>query len=286
MNYLNRVPRHPSMRTRLILLLISVGVILLLSWRFTGSIIPTDNNQALIFQGSLLLVIFGSLIFEDKYTKPADAVVNAIIAIISLIPVYTPENTIWILIITYTIVILVAGITNLMLMSQESMRRIKTYSNVSYQISTTLGKSNIIFSIVFLYAVFSFYESRSDEIAVLLLFWGIYIVLWPLKIPHLIEAVFKGTPSSNLEGAIVRVDVPNLVKVKLTRESKWDGDLLASLGDGRKHRVLPLYTQIQGEEVIGTGLICEELPAENLQTATGSVYNQWCGFLEAESGDG
>ena len=263
------------MQTRIILLIVSVALILLVSLQVTGSFIPIDDDHALIFQGGLLIVVFGSLVFEDKFTKPADAVVNAIAALASLIPVYTPENSTLHLILLYSVIVLMSGLINLILVRPESMGKARTIiCDVSYKISTIFGKSNIIFSAVFLYAVLTFPELKSDEIAVLLLFWGVYMVLWPLKIPHLIEAVFTRMPSSDLEGIIVRVDVPNLVKVKLTRESKWNGDLLASLGDGRKHRVLPLYTQIQGEEVIGTGLICEELAAENLRTAPGSVYRR------------
>ena len=95
------IPKHPSVRTRLVLLLIGVLILGLLSLTITGTFVPADNDQALVFQGGFLLVVFGSLFLEDKFTKPADAVINSIAAIISLIPVYASnQNIIWYLIMT------------------------------------------------------------------------------------------------------------------------------------------------------------------------------------------
>jgi len=98
----------------------------------------------------------------------------------------------------------------------------------------------------------------------------------PLKLPHffqsLFEALFSKDRISNEEGEIVRVDFPDLIKVRLYENSKWNSDLVAVLGDGIKRKVLPLYTQIQDSTVIGTGLLLDKLDSINFNTIKGGVY--------------
>lgn len=277
-NALNNIPKHPSMPIRVGLLIFSVVVLLILSWLLTGTLIPDADMQVLIFQGSALLIVFGSLILEDKFTKPADAVVNSVAVIISLVPVYSEnQGTSWFLVFAYSVIVCSVGIVNLTLITNKAVGEIRgRITKLTYHLSTVFGKSEIIFSIVFLYAVFSFYGLQSTHTAILLIFWGIYICLMPLKIPHfiqsLIEVIFSKNATSNEEGTIVRVDFPDLIKVRLLENSKWDSNLVAVLGDGIKRKVLPLYKQLQDETVIGTGLLLDKLDSVNFQTVKGGVY--------------
>jgi len=268
-----RLPKHPNPRTRLIFLLLGIACIAGLSWYLTGSVVPEDAQQANIFQGGILLVIFGSLFLEDKFTKPADAVVNAITAIISLIPVYGSLGTMGLLILAYCILVGLSGITNLAFGVQEPRNWLKYAKKLTYQVSTVFGKSNVIFSIVFLYAVFSFYDVYVTEAALLVVFWGLYIAMWPLKIPHIVQALFSKQSTSVEKGTIVRVDSPGLIRVRLNADTKWQGPMVACLGDGTKRKVVPLYTQVQDEQVIGTGLLQEAVELAGMHTQTGTVYD-------------
>ena len=83
--------------TRVFILLIFLCIAFFLSYILTGSIIPFDKNEALIFQNALLLIVLGSAILEYKFTKPADSVVNALMGIITLMTVYNtaPQGPWW-----------------------------------------------------------------------------------------------------------------------------------------------------------------------------------------------
>jgi len=270
-----QLPSHPNMKTRLFFLIVGFVVILLLAHTMTGNLIPSDNQQALIFQGGFLLVIFGSLLLEDKFTKPADAVINAIAVIISLVPVYTSsQDILWFVIVGYAVLILVVGLINLVLISDESVGDKRLIAQrVTYQITSYFGKSNLMFSAVFLYAVFTFYGLQSAQTAILIVFWGIYLSIWPLKIPHLLQALFTRSDSSYEIGAIVRVDDPDVIKVKLHKDAVWNvnTNLVANLGNGEKRRILPLYVQTQDKSVIGTGLLLDESDSIGFKINVGAV---------------
>ncbi len=271
----NRMPRHPRILTRIILLVVGVAAILILSRHITGKFIPSNSTESLVFQGGLLLVVFGSLVFEDKFTKPSDGIINALLVLISLVPSFAKEATpFFILICIYAITVLIAGLVNYVLASRDTngiwANRIKDRSR---KLASGLGQSNFMFSAVFFYAVLSLPEVTLNHGMILICFWGVVIVLWPLKIPHVIEAIFSTAVSAQVEGTVVRVEVPNILRVKLANQATWSGDLLAALGDGTCRRVLPLYTQIQGEEVIGTGLISEIVENPGIRINSGAVYN-------------
>lgn len=84
----------------------------------------------------------------------------------------------------------------------------------------------------------------------------------------------KHKPRISLEqGVIIRVDYPDLIKVRLHQQSNWSGNLIASLGDEKKRRVIPIYIQVQDSEVIGTGILAEDVNYSSRQAIkTGVVY--------------
>lgn len=278
----NRIPRHPRILTRIVLLLVGVVAILLLSRHITGQFIPSDSTESLLFQGGLLLVVFGSLVFEDKFTKPSDGVVNALLVLISLIPSFANETSLGsVLISGYAGVVLISGVLCFALSGIETLGVwANRLNDRSHKIATGLGQSNLMFSAVFFYAILSLKDLSINHGMILTCFWGVVIVLWPLRIPHLIEAIFSTTASPQVKGTVVRVEVPNILRVKLATQATWSGDLLAALGDGTCRRVLPLYTQIQGEDVIGTGLISEVVKNPGIRTNSGAVY-----LVESETHD-
>ena len=184
------LPKSLKPWVRLIILLIGLVTLCSLSYWMTGTLFPADNRQANIFQSGLLLVILGSLFLEDKFTRPADTVVNALTGIISLVTVWPDQVGIsWMLIFVYCATVFLTGVICIALGVPEQVSGLRArISRVLYVISTTFGSSRVLFTIVFLHAVFSFYGLRSYQTAVLVMFWGGYVAIWPLKLPHLFQA--------------------------------------------------------------------------------------------------
>ncbi|HEX3047107.1 MAG TPA: DUF87 domain-containing protein [Bacillota bacterium] len=276
MPILKPLPQYPSALTRLIFLIIGILGLILVSYLITGSIFPPDNEQANIFQSGLLLVILGSLFLEDKFTKPVDAVVNSLTGIISLVTVYsTQAGASWYLIFSFCTLVLLIGIACIAvgIPGEVSGPKVRV-SNTLYTASIVLGRANLLFSIVFIYAVLACYPLNSKETYILALFWGFYLILKPLKIPQIFQAIFSNTKQSlDCQGIIIRLDHPNLVRVQLAKDSHWGtGPFISCLGDGTQWLTLPLYQQVQNEQVIGTGLLLQALKEPLTSALRGSVY--------------
>ena len=270
------LPRSVKPWVRLIILLVGLIVLCSVSYYINGSIFPPDNASANIFQGGLLLVILGSLFLEDKFTRPADAVVNALTGIISLITVSsTQAGTYWNLIFIYCGIVFSAGVGCIALgVPGESRGTRAKFSHALYVLSTTLGKSNVLFSTIFLYAVLAFYGLQSRQTAVLVAFWGLYVVIWPLKLPYILQAFFDRSRIPNRCGSILRMETPNIIRAELLPNAKWDNSvsIVACTGDGQQRVVLPLFARVQDKTLVGTGLCLEAYQSPVRRAERGQVY--------------
>jgi hypothetical protein len=79
---------------RVAIMLVATGVVTLLSYRLTGSVLPANPREAMIFQNALMLIVLGSALWEYHFTKPADSAVNSLMGLITLLSVYR-EAPIW-----------------------------------------------------------------------------------------------------------------------------------------------------------------------------------------------
>lgn len=61
------------------LAIVTVGVIVLgsIAWITTGSVLPSEPENAVLFQNALLLVVLGSALLEPHFTRPAEGLVNS-----------------------------------------------------------------------------------------------------------------------------------------------------------------------------------------------------------------
>jgi hypothetical protein len=118
---------------------------------------------------------------------------------------------------------------------------------------------------MFLFGIFSFYGTQAPETLTLLLFWGAFVVIWPLGLPEFLSGVRVRLPVPRPIGKVVRTDWPNLVRVALTTDSDWSqtSPKLYQQPDGKQCMVIPLYAQVQEEQLLGTGL-CVAFDFENV----------------------
>ena len=77
---------------RVMIMLVGLVVVFGLSKTLTGAFFPSNPQDTLLFQGALLLVVLGSTLLEDKFTKPVDSVVNSLAAVITLVSVKTGSD--------------------------------------------------------------------------------------------------------------------------------------------------------------------------------------------------
>jgi hypothetical protein len=243
---------------RVLILLGSLLAVCLLSRNITGHWIPSDTKDSVIFQNALLLIVIGSALLETKFTKPADSAINGLMGMLTLVPVYgLPTPAHWWLIFGYCGVVCVLAMTCVAVSSGPSIIGWRSkVANVTSRPAVVFGKARVLYSIVFIYSVFSFYGVTSATTAKLVVFWGIFLALWPLRVPDLLSAFRAKRRGYSIVGHVVRTDAPNVVHATLQGEVKWSQEKVFILqqNNGQQCHVVPLFEQMKEQQTLATGL--------------------------------
>jgi hypothetical protein len=261
---------------RVAIMLLGIGTIAFLLWLHTGSILPKNTRDAAIYQNALLLIVLGSSLLEYKFTKPVDASINSVMALITLLTVYGEVPRIyWWLIVAYCVSVLFTSLLCIVLsigsMISDTKKKV---ANLTYRFSTRIGQARLLFSIVFLFCLFSFYAFYSAELRNLLLFWGLFIAIWPLRVPDLVTRLFSKTIRTEAVGELVRFDHPDIVRAAIDASDKWVPGSVRVLfqAGGSQRYVIPLYSQLEQSQVLGTGIATSMSNEELSAPVPGKLY--------------
>lgn len=208
---------HINKNTRLCFFIISISLVILLHKFLTQSWLPTNTNTTLVFQSLVLMIVLGSTMVETKFTKPVDALTNSLLVIITLLSIREPSEFIaWDLNMLYAVLVFIFSLISMILgnekeSTQSIMNRIARFA---FKLSTFFGKSNRIFSITFLLAIFSFYSSQDRDFLVVLIFWAFLIIARPVGLLALIQKIFSSLSKKQIKegGKIVYVTFPGVIR--------------------------------------------------------------------------
>ena len=247
---------------RILILVFATATCGLIAKAYTGSYLPTDAKEAVLFQNALLLIVLGSALLEKHYTKPADSVVNSLMGLITLLTVRGIAPVVpWNVIAGFCAVVLVLSIACVSVSSSPNIEGWRArVAKLTYRPSVVFGRSRTLFSVVFLSALWFFYDTQNPITLALIVFWGLFLAIWPLRVPELLTAWFSRTkPEAGTIGEIVRVDSPNILRVALDGEAVWENSRpqVAILPNGRARWVQPLFSQFQEGRLLATGLLTE-----------------------------
>ena len=244
--------------SRVLILAGSVAVLASLARWATGAWLPTGPQDAFIFQSALLTIVLGSAIIEHHYTEPADALVNALMGALTLLSSYsiTPSAAWWSLFILCLLVLAASSLCVALSGDEAAVGWRASASKVTFGIATTFGKARVLFSALLLYSVFAFYGVQDKRTAALVVFWGVFVSLWPLQIPQILSRFLNTEARPTSIGSVLLAEAPHLVRIGLTKPRSFGSThpLLLAGSDGSGRVVVPLYTQTEGAELLTTAI--------------------------------
>ena len=268
---------HTKPMVRVFIMLVGLLCALLISWKFTGSPLPQDPKYGLIFQNSMLLVVLGSAILEHFFTKPADSMINSLMAGITMFGVYhvSPALAWWVVFSYCLFVFLISTICVATSGGRVSGDIASVVNNRLYKPAIVLGRSRLIFSIVFLFGIYSFYSIQSEIAVYLIVFWGVFMAIWPLKIPQLLSSIkFKSQEVVLPIGKLLRLDNPGIFRFAINQSTEWEKGkpLIYQRVDKSLQWVLPLYSHFNDERRIGTAMLLGAAEEAKIGLSDGHVY--------------
>lgn len=135
--------------------------------------------------------------------------------------------------------------------------------STSYWFNVTFGTGEIVFTIPALLGIFAFHPWELVTASALTAGWVILAAVEPLEaVTRFILTTLQDDDFPLVAGrigTIQRIDTPNILRVSLDDADSWgDGKVhIAKLPDGDTVQVLPLFSQVHDEGLLGTGLILE-----------------------------
>jgi hypothetical protein len=210
------------------LIILSVGYYLNGSFEF---LTKSSNHLNTLFVASALMLIMGSYITEPYFTKPVDVIAKTFSILLILFGISKVSDFIFYDIFLYFNVVLL--LLSIVLIFIQQMHYFVKAQRVIYYITTKIAQPEIIFSMLYLLTLFSFYlHGNTNEFILLFGMWLILIFKKPVEIlsKWIIKLMsFVKTDSSNIIpiGEAIGCENPFLYTVELDF-SKNKGQILSN----------------------------------------------------------
>lgn len=181
----------------------------------------TSNDKRIWFFSGALLIILGKYIAEPFFSKPTDAITNSLAIIITLLTITDKSKFVGygvVLIIVF--LVLIASLLTIFLKNFEG-DRVDKVKLIAYKLSTGIGRSSVLFSLIYIPAIYSYFLNNDSPdvvaFAVLLAFW-ICIVLFDIigKTIEFLGSLFKNEKIDAEElGTAISCENPLLYHVEI-----------------------------------------------------------------------
>jgi uncharacterized protein len=264
----------------------------------SGQGLPTGGLES-VWLLSAAALWFLTLLSAPWFLPPRDGLVNAVgaIAILVTIDLIVAANfraelnaVRWLSVAYAGVVVLIA----LWALFQHDKSPRAAATKLSYRLNGIFGRGELLYTPPAIISILGAYQASLPATGWLILLWMFLVIANPVD--RLFSAFRQWradrSPTATPEslGHIARIDHPNILRVRLSSGAAWRPGTLnvAAMPDGDQRFVLALFTQVQGVEVIGTGL-CVALVQEPVALGTGEVcrshdQEKAAEFLETLSG--
>ncbi len=276
-----------SQRGRLLALALYVFLLMLASWIVTDEVFPAESGRRLWLLSGIALWFF-SLLSAPWFRPPRNSLTNAVSAVLMMCfidfnGVASLERELslfrWFAV---GVSVMVSAAAIVAMVFQETDRserpRLAYMSILSYRLSDALGRGEVIFTPPALVSIVGYYQAVPMQQLVLLFLWVFLVSVRPIELA--IKLVAQGrrmrsrVGGADLIGTISRIDHPGVVRVALRPAANWNSRsvTVACLPNGSQVQLLPLYTQVQEAQLVGTGLCCGKPDSDVPGALPGHVY--------------
>lgn len=267
---------------RVLAFLINVAIFYTVHVFVTGSWQVSGGGQSLWLLSAIGWWTLG-LLSAPWYTPPRDAIAAAAGALLALVTLdlSTAANLKDVLyparaaLIAYAVFVLVSGTIATLLKYGGPNERLR---RLFFSIADRLSKGELLLGSAAIISIFGFY---TDQKVVLLLtaLWLVFALMRPVEfllqlLLRMLAAVARREDNPPV-GIVQRVDHPDIVRVSLNSIGAWnEGRVhIACLAGHRVGFLIPLFTQTQDSEIVGTGFCVGDASTEVDDYEVGDVYS-------------
>ncbi len=198
------------------------------NWDFLTN---SSNHLNTLFVASALMLIMGAYVTEPYFTKPVDVIAKTFSILLVLFGISETSKFLFYDIFLWFNVTLLVG--SIFLIFIQQLKKFEKLQKIIYFVTTKVAKPEIIFSMLYLLTLFSFYaKSPTNELLLLFGLWLVLIFKKPIEtLSKWIMKLFSLISSSKNNvlpvGQAIGRENPYLYTVKVNYE-KNDGQTLSN----------------------------------------------------------
>ncbi|MBB3352638.1 hypothetical protein FHT70_002571 [Rhizobium sp. BK049] len=170
------------------------GMVLLLGllWLHTGSLAPPAGADSIWFNAGLFTLLLGRFVTEYRFTKPNDVFLNCVAVFVGISSLTSPPHREWWEVLRWGSFFLGAAAVGLSWdLGIEARREESRIRSLIYQIAVALGKADVIFSLVFILAILSYFDVDNLQTKIFVITWGFILLAANLQLPTLARVIRK-----------------------------------------------------------------------------------------------
>lgn len=178
--------QDPKQSTRLIILLLYIGLLVGASLLALGNLPPAPTGKGLWFYTGIVSLILGNLLITPFYTNPKDALANVLLAATALYAINEWQSwgridrSAFLVTMGYFAIIALAAMGTILIKDSKHLKT-QQIAKALKLISADLGNQRFVFTAVILFAVFVFHRSSAREMLVISLAWIVTVALQPAE---------------------------------------------------------------------------------------------------------
>lgn len=270
------------------------------TYALTGRLAFPSGNAAIWFNSGLLMIAIGAYWIEPYFTKPSDVAINALVVFVSVSSLNNPPLPEWWMAVRYlSLGLMLAAL--LLVWSNEPLpfeQADAWIRRLSYHIVVRLGSARVLFSIVFILALISYFDLHQASVRWAVVLWGILLSAKYLDLDGLLSLALgsKDAHTKNIVGRLSRLASPNIVRFTLFRQAECPrGSYVAFSDSGAPdtaspvafvigHRVTPELVEAEAI-LVGSGFIEGKLDTRQLVSVVTSADEVLTGHMKQSALD-
>lgn len=194
-----------------------------LVWFHTGSFVPPSGGDAIWFHAGLFTLFVGRFITEYRFTKPNDVLLNCLTVFVATSTLSSPPLAIWWEILRWGSLLLAGTAVALSWDRGADLRREeRPWRSFFYQIAIGIGRADVLFSIVFVLALLSYFELGTTNTTVFVVAWGLILLVSNINLPAIGKIIRRSRdyPDRKIIGVAHSFNAPSIVFCTHTAEAK------------------------------------------------------------------
>lgn len=234
-----------SQRSRLVIFLLYIVGLFGASWLANGSIVPPLGTEGFWFYSTLPALLLVVLLVTPFFSRPVDSLSYAIATLIALLvaDIWSRDTTtnldrsIWLVALCFCVFVVLVTMLTILLYNHNYDQRSRL-SKIFYKVSIVFGSPEVVYSIVFLFALVAFHRDSIREFIVFGIVWLVVVLALMERLWRYIMRIAKIQPKAEQAiyiGKIIAHNSPNIILIRVIPEQDVEfGDLILARNEQGK----------------------------------------------------